>query len=57
MVLNDTSDLAEMRGDEMPLMTSITGMFLACSDSMVLFKPSSEMEPMTTICAPAATQS
>src|SRR5215468_670411 len=25
---NDTSDFAEMSGDDMPLMTSITGMFL-----------------------------
>ena len=53
----DTSDLADNSLEEMPLITSITGMFFLRISAMRLFRPSLEMAPMMTALAPAATQS
>src|SRR5262249_19716848 len=47
---NETNDLAESSGDEMPLMTSITGMFLLRISLTRLLRPSNEMAPITTPC-------
>src|SRR5215510_7977931 len=54
---NETRDFADRSGDDMPLITSMTGMPLPLISETTLFRPSKEMAPITTACAPAATQS
>jgi hypothetical protein len=53
----ETSDFAESSGDEMPLITSMTGMFFLRISATRLFIPSKEIAPMITALAPAETQS